>query len=121
MSRKLNWIEYFFSYCLMTGWRDIGRTFRIWSDLMKSNYEVYDLPRTVEDPEAECIDWFWITLGEDNVLDKEFCEYLFQMADDVETGKIESYPYFTEDHLKWVDEILDGVDLNEKLPDEEDT
>lgn len=93
---KLSWVDYYFSYCLVTGWRNIGRTFRIWSDLMTSNYDVYALPRTVEDPEAECIGWFWVTLGEDNVLDKEFCEFLFQIAENVENGKVKTIPYSRE-------------------------
>jgi hypothetical protein len=63
---------------------------------MTSNYDVYAIPKTVEDPGTECIEWFWITLGEDNVYDKEFLEYLMQMSEDVRTGKIETIPYSRE-------------------------
>ena len=110
----LNWWEYHIGHCWMTGWQTIGDAFRIWADLMGSNYENYALPRTAEDPEAECISWFWGTLGEDEVYPKEFLEYLMQMADDVMTGKVETVPM--EDVMKelkeWCeedDEPLDGL------------
>ena len=61
----------------------------MWSDLMGSNYESYALPRTVEDAEQECIEWFWASLVEDDVYPKDFLEYLMQMVDDIETGKEE--------------------------------
>ena len=82
----LNWFDYYFSHCWMTGWQSIGDAFRIWQDLMSGNYEVYALPRTAKDPEAECIEWFWATLGEDEVLPKSFLEYLMEIAEDVRTG-----------------------------------
>jgi hypothetical protein len=94
----LNWWEYHIGHCWMTGWQTIGDAFRIWADLMGSNYENYDLPRTVEDPEAECIEWFWATLGEDEVYPKEFLEYLMQMVDDIRTGKVKTFPM--EDVMK---------------------
>ena len=58
---------------------------------MKSNYEDYALPRTVEDPLQECIEWFWASLNEDDVYPKEFLEYLHQLAEDVESGKVKTY------------------------------
>ena len=88
----LNWWEYHIGHCWMTGWQTIGDAFRIWADLMGSNYKDYALPRTVEDPEAECIEWFWATLGEDEVYSKEFLEYLMEMAEDVRTGKEKVIP-----------------------------
>jgi hypothetical protein len=88
---KLNWWEYHIGHCWMTGWQTIGDAFRIWADLMGSNYENYAPPRTAEDPEAECISWFWATLGEDDVYPKEFLEYLMQMVDDIDTGKVRTY------------------------------
>ena len=75
----------------MTGWQSIRSTFRIWGDLMGSNYQNYALMRD-DDPEAECIEWFWASLNEDDVYPKEFLEYLIQMTDDVMTGKVETYP-----------------------------
>jgi hypothetical protein len=105
---KLNWWEYWIGHCWMTGWQSIGSAFRIWADLMGSNYEGYALPRTVEDPEAECIEWFWATLGEDEVYPKEFLEYLMQMADDVMTGKVKTYPM--EDVIAELKDLTDGVE-----------
>ena len=104
----LNWWEYWIGHCWMTGWQSMRMTFRIWSDLMGSNYENYDLPRTVEDPEAECIEWFWATLGEDEVYEKEFLEYLMQMADDIETGKVKTYPM--EDVMAELKDLIDDVE-----------
>ena len=109
---KLNWWEYHIGHCWMTGWQTIGDAFRIWADLMGSNYENYDLPRTVEDPEAECIEWFWATLGEDEVYPKEFLEYLMQMADDVMTGKVKTYPM--EDVMAELKDLIDDVELDDE-------
>jgi len=97
---KLNWWEYHIGHCWMTGWQSIGSAFRIWADLMGSNYENYALPRTVEDPEAECIEWFWVSLGEDEVYPKEFLEYLMQMVEDIRTGKEKVIP---------MDEVFDRL------------
>jgi len=76
---------------------------------MTSNYENYALPRTVEDPETECIEWFWASLNEDDVYPKEFLEYLLQMVEDVELGKVETYS---------IDEVIDRV--KSELNDESD-
>jgi len=96
----------------MTGWQTIGSAFRIWQDLMSGNYEVYALPRTVEDPEAECIEWFWTTLGEDEVYPKEFLEYLMQMSHDVMTGKVETFP-LDEDFFDRLKDLTDGIEIDE--------
>jgi hypothetical protein len=117
----LNWWEYWIGHCWMTGWQSIRGSFRIWADLMGSNYDDYALPRTVEDPEQECLEWFWVSLGEDETYPKEFLEHLLQMVDDIETGKEKVIPMdeVMENLRKWSDEILDGVDLDEELPDED--
>ena len=109
----LNWWEYHIGHCWMTGWQTIGDAFRIWADLMGSNYENYALPRTVEDPEAECIEWFWATLGEDEVYSKEFLEYLMQMADDVDTGKVETVP-LDEDFFDRLKDLVKDVELDDE-------
>jgi len=100
----LNWWEYHIGHCWMTGWQSIGDAFRIWADLMGSNYEKYALPRTAEDPEEECISWFWVSLGEDNVYPKEFLEYLMRLCEDVKTGKVETYPL--EDVMAELEELM---------------
>ena len=115
---KLNWWEYWIGHCWMTGWQSIVMTFRIWSDLMCSNYDGYALLKG-DDPEGECIEWFWASLNEDDVYPKEFLEELMQMADDVETGKVKTYPLPEDFFDKMKDLVGDiEVNLNEQLPDE---
>jgi hypothetical protein len=109
----LNWWEYHIGHCWMTGWQTIGDAFRIWADLMGSNYKDYALPRTVEDPEAECIEWFWATLGKDEVYPKEFLEYLMEMAEDVRTGKVETVP-LTEDFFDRLKDLVKDVELDDE-------
>jgi len=108
----LNWFDYYFSHCWMTGWQTIGDAFRIWQDLMSGNYEVYALPRTAEDPEAECINWFWATLGEDEVLPKSFLEYLMEIAEDVRTGRVELSP-LDDDFFDRLEDLVKDVELDD--------
>lgn len=86
----LNWFEYWILHCWMTGWQSIAMNFRIWGNLMTSKYENYALMKE-DDPEAECLDWFWASLNEDDVYDKDFLEYLMKLSDDVMSGKIRTY------------------------------
>jgi hypothetical protein len=74
----------------MRGWQSIGGAFRIWGDLMGGNYKDYGILEE-DDPLTECLSWFWASLNEDDVYDKEFLEYLMQLADDVDTGKVKTY------------------------------
>jgi len=94
-----DWWKYWIGHCWMTGWQSIRMTFRIWADLMTSDYNGYALTKE-DDPEAECIEWFWVSLNEDNVYPKEFLEYLMQMVDDIKLGKVETHP---------IDEVIDQV------------
>jgi hypothetical protein len=87
---KLNWIDYYINHCWFTGWQSIRGSFRIWSDLMCGNYQDYAL-MWYDDPYEECVSWFWQSLGDDDTLPKEFLEYLMQLADDVDTGKVKTY------------------------------
>lgn len=107
----LNWWEYWIGHCWMTGWQSIRYNFRIWADLMTSNYENYALLKE-DDPEAECLDWFWGSLNEDDVYPKEFLEHLMQMVDDIETGKEKLIP-LDEDFFERMKELTDGVELND--------
>jgi len=115
---KMNWWEYWIGHCWMTGWQTIRINFRVWADLMGSTYENYALLKDV-DPEQECIEWFWVGLNEDDVYPKEFLEHLMQMVDDIDTGKVKTYPM--EDVMKELEELVGDIEvnLNEKL--EEDT
>ncbi len=108
----LNWWEYWIGHCWMTGWQSISCTFRIWSDLLTSNYDGYALLRG-DDPEAECCEWFWASINEDDVYPKEFLEELMQMAEDVRTGKVETVP-LTEDFFDRIEDLVgDMIDYND--------
>lgn len=107
----LNWWEYWIGHCWMTGWQSISMTFRIWSDLMRSNYDGYALLKE-DDPESECIEWFWASLNEDDVYPKEFLEELMQMAEDVRTGK-EEVISLDENFFNRLKDLVDGVELND--------
>jgi len=114
----LNWWEYWIGHCWMTGWQTIRHNFRIWADLMGSNYADYDLLKTVDDPEQECLEWFWVGLNDDDVYPKEFLEYLMKMVDDIETGKEKLIP-LDENFFDRIKELTDGVELDdEELSDE---
>ena len=109
---KMNWWEYYIGHCWMTGWQSIRSNFRMWSDLMGSNYASYKLLKE-DDPEAECIDWFWASLNEDDVYPKEFLEYLMQMSHDVMTGKVETVP-LDDDFFDRLKDLTDDVELDDQ-------
>ena len=115
----MNWWQYWIGHCWMTGWQSMRMTFRIWANLMTSDYDGYAILKE-DDPETECIEWFWASLNEDDVYPKEFLEYLMQMVDDIETGKEKLIP-LDEDFFDRIKELTDGVeiDLNEKLKDDD--
>jgi len=104
----LNWIEYYFGHCWMTGWQSIRGSFRIWSDLMTGNYKDYAL-MWYDDPYEECVDWFWGSLGDDDTLPKEFLEHLLEMCDRIDRGEEKLIP------------IEDVETLFEDLHNDEDT
>ncbi len=114
----LNWWEYWIGHCWMTGWQSIRHNFRVWADLMGSNYENWSILSSVNDPEAECLEWFWVGLNEDDVYPKDFLEYLMQMMDDVETGKVKTYPM--EDVMKELEDLVGNIEvnLNERLEED---
>ncbi len=108
---KMNWWEYWIGHCWMTGWQSIRCTFRIWANLMTSDYDGYALLRE-DDPETECIEWFWASLNEDDVYPKEFLEYLMQMVDDIETGKEKVVP-LDEDFFDRMKDLVKDVELSD--------
>ena len=87
---------------------------------MTSDYDGYALLKE-DDPETECIEWFWASLNEDDVYPKEFLEHLMQMVDDIETGKEKLIP-LDEDFFDRIKELTDGVeiDLDEELKDDDE-
>jgi len=115
-STKLNWFEYWIGHCWMTGWQSIRGAFLIWRDLMTDNFKDYTLLHT-DDPFIECYEWFWVSLGEDNVYPKEFLEHLMQLCHDVQTGKEKVVP-LDEDFFDRIKDLTDGIDV--KLFEEED-
>ena len=80
----------------MTGWQSIQSAFVIWLDLMRGNYENYVvLPDDC--PFTECRDWFWVTLGEDNVYPKHFLEKLQAMVAAIDSGEVDLVNFSFED------------------------
>ena len=57
---------------------------------MTSNYESYALLKD-DDPFQECYEWFWCSINLDDTYPKEFLEYLQQMVDDMDSGKVKTY------------------------------
>ena len=86
----MTWTQYIFQHLIPTWFYTFKHNFRIWSDLVTENYEGYALMRE-DDPEEECRDWFWTSLNEDDTYSKEFLEYLQQMVEDIDAGKVKTY------------------------------
>jgi len=95
---KMSWVEYIFTHVIPTWIQSFRMNFRIWADLMTDNFDDYALLKN-DDPFTECYEWFWDSLNADEVYPKEFLEYLLQMADDIDTGKVKTYSWdeFKED------------------------
>jgi hypothetical protein len=107
----MSWVEYYITHVFPTGWNTIAAAFRIWSDLMTNNYKDYSLLKD-DDPFEECREWFWATLGEDDVYPKFFLEELMQLADDVATGKEKVIP-MDEDFFDRLKKLVEDVDLDD--------
>jgi hypothetical protein len=115
---KMNWWEYWIGHCWMTGWQTILMNFRVWVDLMGSNYADYALLKD-DDPEAECLEWFWVGLNDDDVYPKEFLEHLMKLVDDIETGKEKVIP-LDEVMMRRIEDLVKDVeiDLEEELEED---
>ena len=100
----LSWFEYILFSCLQQGWYNCWYSFKNWGDLMGNNYQDYALLKE-DDPLELCILYFWDSL-EDEIYPKFFLEELLQMADDVDTGKIRTYPMedVMEELKNWCEE-----------------
>lgn len=108
---KMSWVEYIFTHLIPTWFRSFGDNFRMWSDLMTGNYASYALLKN-DDPFEECYSWFWTSINLDETYPKEFLESLMQMADDVKTGKVKTYP-MTKDMFDKLDDLVgDMIKLN---------
>lgn len=100
-------VEYVFTHVIPTWFQSFRSNFRIWADLMTSNYDGYALMKE-DDPESECIEWFWASINEDDVYPKEFLEELQQMVKDIDSGKVKTYS---------MDELLDQLKNDLKTED----
>jgi len=74
---------------------------------MTGNYGDYAL-MWYDDPYEECYEWFWSSLNIDDTLPKSFLEHLYQMVDDIESGKEKTISF----------DMIDNEDLKEDLADE---
>ena len=117
----LNWWEYWIGHCYLTGFQSIRNNFITWMDLVwfEENQKHYTLLKD-DIPFEQCYTEFWFGLNDDDVYPKEFLESLMQMADDVATGKVKTYPMDeVMDRMKdLVGDMIDDVDLNEKLEED---
>ena len=117
---KMSWGKYIFTHLVPTWFQSFGDNFRMWSDLMTGNYENYGLLKG-DDPYQECYEWFWTSINLDETYPKEFLEYLMQMVDDIETGKVKTVPFTKEmfDDLEdLVGDLIDDLKLDEKLEED---
>ena len=89
---------------MLPGWVESWTyNFRIWADLMTSNYKRYSDPWS-ESPERECREWFWESLNMDDIHTKEFLEELHRKISDIDSGKVKTYPL--DDVLKiWSNDL----------------
>jgi hypothetical protein len=86
----MTWTEYIFQHLIPTGFRSFVDNFRMWRDLITSNYEGYALLED-DDPYDQCYEWFWTSINLDETYPKEFLEHLQQMVDDIDSGKVKTY------------------------------
>ena len=86
--------------------------FKLWADLMTNNYEAYANPYS-ESSERECYEWFWSSISMDETYSKDFLESLYQMMDDIDAGKVKTYP--AENVLKRLEDLVAMEDNNEQL------
>ena len=110
--------EYIFTHLIPTWFRSFEDNFRMWRDLITENYEPYVLLKD-DDPFETTYDWFWTSINLDETYPKEFLEHLMQLAEDVRTGKVKTYP-LTQEMFDKLDDLvgdLIDVDLDEELKD----
>ena len=112
MKNKLSWFNYIFTHLIPTWFRSFNDNFVMWRDLITGDYEKYTLLKD-DDPFQECYDWFWTSINLDETYPKEFLESLMQMVDDVDTGKILTYPM--EDVILELKELM-GEEDDEDTP-----
>ena len=75
---------------------------------MTGNYADYAL-MWYDDPYEECYEWFWSSLNIDDTLPKHFLEHLYQMADDIESGRVKTVP-FTKEMIDEIDNLIGDIE-----------
>lgn len=101
----MNLVDYYFKHVIPTGWRTIWSAFRVWRDLMTDNYADYAL-LAEDDPLEECLGWFWVMLGEDNVYPKAFLEDLQELVRRIDAGEVDLVPFESIEGL--LEDLNDG-------------
>tara|TARA_R110000868_G_C10802615_1_gene757218 strand:- start:306 stop:692 length:387 start_codon:yes stop_codon:yes gene_type:complete len=117
---KMNWFDYIFTHLIPTWFKSFNDNFVMWRDLITGDYEKYKLLKN-DDAFQECYDWFWGSINVDETYPKEFLEYLYQMSEDVKSGKVETIP-FTREMFDELEELVGDIEvnLNEKLKEEDE-
>ena len=107
----MTWFEYVFTHLIPTWFQSFNDNFVMWRDLVTGNYEKYAL-LPEENAYQECYDWFWCSINLDETYPKFFLEELLQMVDDVNTGKVKTYPMedVMEKLKSWYEEPEDEED-----------
>lgn len=103
----MTWFNYISTHLIPTWFRSFNDNFVMWRDLVTGDYKKYTLLKD-DDPFQECYNWFWTSINLDETYPKEFLEYLHQMADDVMTGKVKTYPM--EDVISELKDLTDGIE-----------
>jgi hypothetical protein len=107
--KKISYFEYIFTHCLPTGFSNFKLAISLWFKLLQGDYSDYQIynSRISKYSENELFEMlrydFWDTL-EDDVLDKEFLEYLIQLKEEVNLGELETVPW---DFDKFLDEMYE--------------
>jgi len=99
--------EYITNHLLRAWVQQWTCNFRIWADLMTGNYDGYALLEE-DDPYQECYEWFWASINIDDTYPKEFLEYLQQMVEDIDAGKVKTYPM--DDVIKSMEELVGDME-----------
>ena len=109
---KMSWMEYIFTHLVPTWFKSFNDNFVMWRDLITENYKPYKLLKS-DNAEQECYDWFWSSINLDETYPKEFLEYLLQMVDDIDSGKVKTYP-MDEDFMNRIKDLVEDVDLEDE-------
>lgn len=102
----MNLVDYYCKHVIPTGWRTFGSAFRVWKDLMTGNYADYAL-LAEDDPLTECLGWFWVILGEDDVYPKAYLEELQELVRRIDANEVDLVPFESIEGL--LEDFNDGT------------